>query len=41
MAKFPQRVGRVEDVVKLVRSVMENATPNGEVIRLNGAARQV
>jgi 3-hydroxyacyl-CoA dehydrogenase/3-hydroxy-2-methylbutyryl-CoA dehydrogenase len=41
MAKFPRRVGRVEDFVKLVRSVMENTMLNGEIIRLDGAARQV
>jgi len=36
---FPPRLGRPEEYAALVRHVVENDMPNGEVIRLDGALR--
>jgi hypothetical protein len=36
---FPQRLGRPEDFAHLVTSIVENPMINGEVIRLDAAAR--
>jgi 3-hydroxyacyl-CoA dehydrogenase/3-hydroxy-2-methylbutyryl-CoA dehydrogenase len=36
---FPKRLGTTEDFSRLVRSIMENTLLNGEVIRLDAAAR--
>ena len=40
MVPFPPRLGRPAEYAKLVRSVVENEMPNGEVIRLEGAIRR-
>lgn len=36
---FPSRLGRPDEYAQLVRSIVENAMLNGEVIRLDGAIR--
>lgn len=36
---FPRRLGRADDFARLVRSLMENRLLNGEVVRLDAAAR--
>lgn len=36
---FPQRLGRPEELARLVRDIIENALLNGEVIRLDAATR--
>src|SRR3712207_6713440 len=36
---FPQRLGRPEEFAALVRHIIENEMPNGEVIRLDAAIR--
>ena len=36
---FPPRLGRPDEFAQLVRSIVENAMINGEVIRLDGAVR--
>ncbi len=36
---FPQRLGTPEDFAHLVRAIVENPMLNGEVIRLDAAAR--
>lgn len=39
LAAFPKRLGTPEDFAKLVVSIVENTMLNGEVIRLDAAAR--
>ena len=39
MAPFPPRLGRPEEFASLVREIVGNPMPNGEVIRLDGAIR--
>jgi 3-hydroxyacyl-CoA dehydrogenase/3-hydroxy-2-methylbutyryl-CoA dehydrogenase len=36
---FPQRLGRPEELARLVREIVENTLLNGEVIRLDAATR--
>jgi hypothetical protein len=38
-APFPQRLGRPEEYVDLVKHIIENEMLNGEIIRLDGAIR--
>ncbi len=38
-APFPKRFGRPEEYSKLVLHIIDNQMINGEVIRLDGAAR--
>ena len=39
MVPFPSRMGRPAEFAALVRHIVENSYPNGEVIRLDGAIR--
>jgi hypothetical protein len=36
---FPQRLGTAEDFAHLVQAIVENPMINGEVVRLDAAAR--